>query len=117
MSNIKNINQIPKAVYDSFEKDDHAFLVKAIQRDQQGNFKNLSFHVGSMDEVYINIAPDYIVRHKVFSIGEKIVEVEGVTKMKAKEFVEMKAKEARLAQYNQLKKEFENQPVPAEVLN
>lgn len=117
MSNIKNINQIPKQVYDTFENSDHAFLVKAIQKDGQGNFKNLSFHVGSMDEVYRNIAPDYIVRHKVFYVGEKITEVEGVTKMKAKEFVEMKSKEARLAQYNELKKEFENQPMPVTAIN
>lgn len=117
MNNIKNINPIPKNVFDSFEQEDHGFLIKAIVKNGQAQYQNISIHVASMDEVYKNISPEHVIRFRVFSIGSVIAEVEGVTRMKAKEFVAMQAKEKRLAQYLELKKEFESQAIPEETLN
>lgn len=117
MNNIKNINPIPKNVFDSFEQEDHNFLIKAIVKNPQGNMSNISIHVGSMDDVYKNIVADHVIRFKVFGVGSLIAEVEGITKMKAKEFMKVKEKEARLKQYNELKKEFESQPIAEETLN
>lgn len=117
MSNIKNINQIPANIYDAFEKEDHAFLIKAIIKNGQGQYQNMSVHVANMDDVYKNIAPDHIIRFRVFNIGNVIAEVEGISKMKAKEIILVQAKEKRLAQYLELKKEFETLPIPEETLN
>lgn len=117
MSNIKNINPIPKNIYDAFEQEDHSFLVKVIVKNPQGNFSNAAIHVASMDEVYKNIAPDHVVRCKVLNIGTVVSEGEAILKMKAKEHMKIKEKEKRLAQYLELKKEFESQPIPEETLN
>lgn len=116
MSNIKNINQIPQQIYDAFDKDAPIFLVKGIIKNQQGNYQNVSFHVKSLDELNFQIAPDQLTRFRVFEVG-KVVENEAILKMKAKEFMKVKEKEARLAQYLELKKEFETQPIPEEILN
>ena len=111
------INKIPKQVFDTFEADDHNFLVKVIIKDQAGNFKNQSIHVGTIEEVNRLIAPEHVVRHKVFIIGEKVPKVEAVRKLEAKEFVKMEAKQKRLAQYNEHKKEFESLPTVMEFVN
>lgn len=116
MSNIKNINQIPAEIYDRFDKDKPLYLIKGIVKNQQGNYQNADFHVKSLDELYFQVAPDQLVRHRVFTVGE-VVENEATLKMKAKEFMKVKEKEARLKQYLELKKEFESQPIPEETLN
>lgn len=116
MSNIKNINHIPQQIYDAFDKDAPIFLVKGIVKNQQGNYQNVSFHVKSEEELNFQIAPDQLVRFRVFEVG-KTVENEAILKMKAKEFIKIKEKEARLAQYLELKKEFEDLPIAEETLN
>lgn len=116
MSNIKNINQIPAQIFDAFDKDIPLYLVKGVVKNQQGNYQNVSFHVKDLDELYFQIAPDQLIRFKVFNVGE-VVEGEAILKMKAKEHMKVKEKEKRLAQYLELKKEFETLPIPEETLN
>lgn len=115
MNNIKNINQIPANIYDAFEKDTPLYLVKGIVKNAQGNYQNVSFHVKDRDELNFQIAPDQLVRHRVFEIG-KVVGSEPILKMEAKEFMKIKEKEKRLAQYLELKKEFETLPIAEETL-
>lgn len=116
MSNIKAINSIPAQVFDAFDKDKPIYLVKGIVKNAQGNYQNVSFHVKDRDELNYQIAPDQLVRFKVFAIGE-VVGSEAILKMEAKESMKIKEKEKRLAQYLELKKEFETQQIPEETLN
>lgn len=115
MSNIKNINSIPAKVYDDFESKP-LYLIKGIVKNQQGNYQNVAFHVKDLDELYFQIAPDQLTRFTVFEIGN-VAEGEAILKMKAKEHMKIKEKEKRLAQYLELKKEFESQPISEETLN
>lgn len=116
MSNIKNINQIPANIYDAFDKEIPRYLVKGIVKNAQGNYQNVSFHVKNLEELYFQLEPEQLVRFKVWNVGE-IVEGEPILKMRAKEEKKIKDKEKRLAQYLELKKEFENQPISEETLN
>lgn len=111
------INKIPSQVFDAFEKAEPGYLVCGIVKTQTGQYQFTSFHVKNLDELYYQIAPEQLVRFKVFNVGAQSSEVEGALKMKAKEFMKIKEKEARLKQYNELKKEFETILPPLEVVN
>lgn len=115
MSNIKNINSIPAQIYDAFDSKP-IYLVKGIVKNAQGNYQNADFHVKNLDELYFQVAPEQLVRFRVFHVGE-VVEGEAILKMKASEHMKVKEKEKRLAQYLELKKEFESQPIAEETLN
>lgn len=117
MSNIKPINQIPAQVFDTFDKAEPGYLVCGIVKTQTGQYQFTSFHVKNLDELYYQIAPEQLVRFKVFNVGAQSSEVEAQLKMKAKEFMQAKEKEARLKQYNELKKEFESLSLALETVN
>lgn len=110
------INKIPAQVFDTFDKAEPAYLVCGIVKTQQGTYQFTSFHVKNLDELYYQIAPEQLVRFKVFNVGVPF-EMEGQLKMKAKVFMDAKNKAERLKQYETLKKEFETLPTVMEVIN
>lgn len=109
---MNNINSIPAPIYASFEKAAPKFLVVCIIKTQNGQFQFQSFHVASLEELYFQIAPESLVRHKVFQVGEVYPEVEGKLKQIAQEHEKAKKAEMRFQQYLELKKEFEQISIP-----
>lgn len=101
------INKIPAQIYDQFDNSAPKFLVCGIIKNQQGQYQFQSFHVTTMEELYFQIAPEQLVRFKVFEVGEQLLTVEGVLKAEAIEHKKEQEDKKELALYNTLKAKFE----------
>lgn len=101
------INQYPKEIYDTFDKSAPKFLVCGIIKNAQGQYQFQSFHVTTMEELYFQIAPEQLVRFKVFEVCGQLLKVEGVLKGEAVEYKKQQEDKKELALYERLKVKYE----------
>ena len=106
------INKYPADVFNAFEKAAPKFLVCVIIKNNQGQYQFQSFHVASIEELYFQIAPEALVRFKVFTVGGQFPKVEGALKGEAKEHQKAEEMKKELALYKKLKAKFELIEIP-----
>ncbi len=107
---MKDITPIPKEIFDTFQNSAPQYLVVGIARENirsiPPRFKNVSFHVGTLDELHTAIINEGLQRFTVFSVNGTFSN-EGQLKNDAEKFAkEQEEMNARKA-YEQLKARFE----------
>lgn len=108
---MKDIAPIPKEVYDTFQNASPMFLVVGIRKQQYPNqpaqFKNASFHVGSLDELLTALIQEGLQRFTVFQTNGTFSN-ESQLKQDAENFANQQEETQARAQYEKLKARFEH---------
>lgn len=109
---MKDITPIPKEIYDAFEKASPMFLVIGIRKqqfaaNQPPQHKNVSFHVGSIDELMTAITQEGLQRFTAYQINGTFSS-EAQLKNDAEKFAKEQEESQARQVYEKLKARFES---------
>lgn len=116
LPNIPEINKVPAAVYDQWEKYEPKFLIVGIRKQPQtGQYQPHSFHLPTQEELLKSVADDSLTHAKVYTVVPDVVNI-ALLRQQGKEFVKDLQEKAEYEHYLKLdkiygkKKELESLP-------